>query len=348
MDYDRKTILGLKFRAASTLRRLSRQEFFGRLQLLRVLDPIVDEAYKQVEQETWANQTDDSPHGHPWHVSFHGSQFPGDDAMACPRASLYRMMDFAPEKPFNRHSRAVMSAGKAIEMELVRVWEAAGILLSASAGDAVQTGYEDPETWLTASVDAILLPPRWNKPLPVEIKSKYKKDLDEMLVGMRGPDEAHVKQLKVEIAFTRIIQQELAPGLDLADHGYIYYLSRDRPSVNAEYRVDYDERFWEAGLARLKEWKGYYLEDVLPSIDSSKKHPMGWRWTYLPCRWCDFGQICRKDFKEGVTQLSASTGIEASQKIRAHYDPAKARQRVQDRWAKKSKISPRDRDEAKA
>lgn len=335
MNYDAKTLLGLKLRSQLSLRKLTRNELFSRMQLIRTIEPITVSAYKEVEEEKWRTQSDDSPHGHPWHVSFHASQFPGDDPMACPRQSLYRMMDFPPAEPFSRVGRTIMSAGKGIEVELVRTWHDAGILLSAGPDEEIQTGFELAEAWLTGSVDAIIKPRNWNKPVPVEIKTKYQDVIDQMLTGAKGPDEAHVRQIKTQLGFTRIFQSELWPGLDPVTHGYIYYLSRDKPSMTAEFRVDYDERFFEMGVERLKEWRRMFEEGFLPSINPSKKHPMGWRWSYPPCQWCDFKKTCKLDHEAKQEDLLDSVGIERAKLIRKHYDPVKARERVKKRWEKK-------------
>lgn len=339
MKYDHATLLSLRLRSSLGLKKLSRRELFSRMQLIRTIDPVTDEAYKLVSADEHRDQTNDSPHGNPWHVSFHGSQFPGDDPMACPRQALYRMMDFPAPQPFDRNARTVMAAGKAIEVELVRTWEQAGILLSASPDDPVQTGFEDEDAWLTASTDAVILAPRTNWPTPVEIKSKYHEQIELMRVGARGPDDSHVKQTKVQIAFVRAAQEagELWTGLDLCDHGFIYYLSRDKPSVTAEYRVDYDPHFFEAGLQRLKEWKAMFMEDVLPELNppakrTSRSHPNGWRWSYPPCNWCDFKKTCQLDFQQSITTLSESVGIERAKLVRPQYDADAARERVMSRW----------------
>lgn len=340
--YDRTNILSLKLRSKMQLRKLSRAEFFTRMQVTRILDPIVDAAYKQVEEESWREQLDDAPHGDPWHVSFHASQFPGDDPMACPRQALYQMMDFPPAAPFNRRSRAVMAAGKAIETELVRTWHKAGILLSAPPDAEFQTGFEHPEAWLTASTDAIILPPRWNKPVPVEIKSKYDVEIEKMLVGARGPDDNHISQIKVQLALVRLHQDELWPGLDPVTHGYIYYLSRDMPSKTAEFRVDLDERFFDVGVNTLKQWRAWFDEGLLPELNPSKRdsrygHPNGWKWSYPPCVYCPFKKTCQLDFREGVTDLEQTIGIDRAKMIRPDYDPEAARKRVRDRWRRDRK-----------
>lgn len=332
MIYDRKTILSLKVRSGVQLRKLSRAELFTRLQVTRTIEPVTVRAYQEVEAERWRSGHGNSPHGHPWHVSFHASRFPGDNPMACSRQALYGMMDFPNAEPFSRQSRTVMEAGKGIEVELVRTWHEAGILLSAPPDAKVQTGFELPEAWLTGSVDAIIKPYNWNKPVPVEIKTKYQKDIDEMLLG-RGPDDAHVSQLKVQLALVRMFQGQLWPGLDPLTHGFIYYVSRDRPSSTAEFRVDYDATFFALGVERLKQWRAFFQEDFLPVTNPSKKHPMGWKWSYPPCQWCAFKKTCKTDFQEGVVALSESRGVERAKLVRPDYDPVEARKRVSERWA---------------
>lgn len=335
--YNKTNISSLKLRSSVYLRKLSRNELLTRMQILRHLDPIVAAAYREVEDKKWREQLDDSPHGHPWHVSFHASQFPGDNPTACPRQSLYRMMDLPAETPFNRGSRTVMSAGKAIELDLVQTFADAGVLLSAKPDDEVQTGFEMPEAWLTGSVDCVILPPRWNRPLPIEIKTKYQDVIDKMKLGLKGPDDSHVFQIKVQLALLALRQRELWPGLDLITHGYIYYLSRDRPESTAEFRVDLDMKFYDAGVQKLMEWKNMFINEELPELNPGKRttkfgHPMGWKWSRLPCAWCSFRKTCQLDFRQGITRLNESAGIERAKLVRERYDYQTARERVFDRW----------------
>jgi CRISPR/Cas system-associated exonuclease Cas4 (RecB family) len=224
-----------------------------------------------------------------------------------------------------------MEAGKSIEVSLVKTYEQAGILLSASPDSDIQTGFELPEVWLTGSVDAIIKPYNWNMPIPIEIKTKYAHVIEEMLKG-RGPDKAHISQIKVQLAFVRMYQEKMWPGLDPVTHGYLYYLSRDNPHNTAEFRVDLDQRFFDMGVERLRQWRHYFEEDVLPSIDPSKKHPMGWRWSYRPCSWCDYKPVCKSDHEKGTQALSESVGIPRANLVREHYDFDEARKRVKERW----------------
>ena len=307
-----------------------------RLQIQRTIDPIVSASYRKVEEERWRSGDGSSPHGNPWHVSFHASQFPGDDPMACGRQAMYRMMDLPNADPFNRRARTVMAAGKAVEYELVSTLHEAGILISAGPDEKVQTGFIYPDAWLTGSVDCVILPSGFNRPLPIEIKSKYQSVIDEMQIGAKGPDEGHISQLKVQLALVRDAQErgELWSDLELVNHGYIYYLSRDKPFETAEFRIDYDKRFFEIGIERLKEWKQMFIDEVLPSENPSKRHPNGWRWSYPPCQWCDYKKTCKLDFEHGTENLADSVGINRAKLVRPDYDYEEARKRVFDRWKK--------------
>jgi CRISPR/Cas system-associated exonuclease Cas4 (RecB family) len=332
------------------LNKLSRGELFTRLQVSRELDPVTDMAYKLVEERKHREQLDDSPHGDPWHVSFHASQFPGDDSYACPRRALYGLMDFAREAgdrkartlPFDRKSRTIMAAGKAIELELVQTFSDAGILLSAKPSDEVQTGFQWPEAWLTGSVDCVIQWPETRRVVPIEIKSKYQSAIDEMKLAKRGPDLSHIFQLKTQLALVYYGQQNggLWSDLDPVTHGYIYYLSRDCPSETAEFRVDLDLRFFEKGIARLKQWIAWFREDHLPEEPKGKRttnfgHPMGavgMKWSELPCAWCDYKKTCQLDFRQNIHTLTESVGVNRTQAAREHYDPEEARGRVYSRW----------------
>ena len=321
----------------TTLQRLTRAEMFDRFQINKPIDDIVNAAYKKAEEERWRGQLDNAPHGNPWHTSFHASQFPGDDPMACPRKAMYTMMDLPPAEPFNRNARTIMEVGKGIEIELVSTFARAGILISANPDEEIQTGFIYADAWLTGSVDCVILPTGTTLPIPIEIKTKYQSAIDEMKNGIRTPDVGHVFQIKTQLALARHEQENggLWSEHDLITHGYIYYLSRDKPSDTAEFRIDFDKRFFDAGISTLKQWKNWFIEDNLPSIDPSKKHPMGWKWSYPPCQWCNWKKTCKLDFEQGVTQLSESIGISRASLVNDEYDFDESRQRVLDRWNKK-------------
>ena len=329
MEYNRTAILSYQLKEL-TLRRLTRNEFFNRLQLIKTVEPITDRAFAKAEDERWRNENQE-PHGQPWHVSFHASQFPGDDPLACPRQALYRMMNVPEQSPFSRKSRHLMSIGKIVEYELVNAWHRAGILLSAPPDEEVQTGFQYPEVWLTGSVDSVIEID--GRAVPVEIKTKGKEHIEEMLVGKRGPDDRHISQLKVQIALAA--RENLWPDKKPITHGFLYYASRDDPTKTAEFRVDLDDHFFDAGIDKLRQWRAYFEEGVLPSINPSKRHPMGWRWSYQPCQWCPFKKACQEDHKEGIDDLMESNAVYKAGRIRDDYDAELARLKVLARWKDK-------------
>lgn len=221
-----------------------------------------------------------------------------------------------------------MSIGKTVEYDLVDAWHRAGILLSAPPDEDIQTGFEFPEVWLTGSVDSVI--DIDGRPVPVEIKTKSAEHIAEMQIGKRGPDDRHISQLKVQIALAKADNKwdDMKP----ITHGFLYYLSRNDPTQTAEFRVDYDEAFFDAGIEKLRRWRAWFEEGVLPSINPTKRHPMGWRWSYPPCNWCPFKKTCQEDHREGITDLAESNGVYRAGRIRDDYDPEKARQEVKDRW----------------
>ncbi len=341
MSYTRQELLGLRLRAATNLRRLTRREMYSRMQLIRRLEPIIDDAFTQSLRREWRDQESDSPHGHPWHVSFHASQFPGDDPMACPRQALYRMMDIPSGSPPTRWLMNTANSGKAIEIDIVRALHRAGILISAPPEAKVQTGFEMSELMFTGSVDCVIA--QRQRPTPIEIKTKHESVVQRMKLGMKGPDDEHVKQIKTEMGFIRACQEagDLWPDMKLCDRGYIYYQARDTPFLvdgtvavvqTAEFMVDYDSRFFETGLEVLKRWKAYWDEEHLPSVNPNKRHPMGWRWSYLPCSYCNFKKVCKEDHLAGIDGLEESAAIEYAKSVRPSYSYNAARKRVKDRW----------------
>lgn len=340
MIYDKTTVLGLKLRQSMQIQSLTRREMLSRLQLLQKIDPIVDKAYHISGQIMLEQQLDDDPHGHLWHVSYHGSQFPGSE-MSCPRQMNYRMMDFPKTEPTSRMLRQTAALGKEFEADLVEAWSMAGMLLSSTDPEN-QTGFQLPGPWLTSSVDAVILPPGKNMPMVIEIKQRKAEVLQQMRLGKRGPFPEHVNQIKVQIAFVRMYQEI---GIWLSEyepvtHGYIYYGSRADPTITAEFRVDYDPAYFDAGVQRLLDYKRDFIDDVLTELNPGKRstifgHPHGWRWSKEPCQWCQFKKVCQLDFREGRSKLSDSIGVDLSKKVRKDYDPAAAKQRVLTRWENK-------------
>jgi hypothetical protein len=290
--------------------------------VLREIEPMTQAAY---EFAAWlAQQTPDqgAAHTDPWHLSFHGSQFPGDADYACPRQGIYRLMDI-PRMPAPRWLTQVADAGKDIENRLVMTWYGAGYLLSPPPVDFLgrpqpQMQFQDESCWLTSTVDSLTLHPRANRPAPVEVKSKYAADIEEMLRLCRGPDPQHINQLKCQIGLTheagrwevkrcynsgRLPIVIGAPGngktievcpehrsdkclrsevLEPVEYGSLYYVSRDDPCDTWEFSFDYDPDFMEEGRKKLRHWREWFLQNKLPQTQFEDKrfsHPFGWMWT---------------------------------------------------------------------
>lgn len=331
---------------------ITRREMYSRLQMdiVRLMEPLTENALLDYEKARWrGDYGDDDPHGRPWHTSFHASSFPGDNEFACPRQALYTMMNIPSKEAFSPKSRLMMDLGSQVEHSIVMAYHHYGILLSPPPTEPVQLGFVDPESWLTGNCDAVIKHPRLKRPHVFECKMKYEQDLKEMRVGLKGPDPRHVFQVKVYIAFLNLLSKQLWPDLPVLRDGTIYYVSRDNPRLTAEFHIDLDEKFREHGRAQLKRWKEWFEEDILPSqlagvidLDTNSKgkevasgrHPLGkkWKWTQLPCKWCDYGKVCREDFKGDVTALSDSHAIGHARDIRGDYDYEKTREAVFAAW----------------
>lgn len=326
---------------------ISRQELFSRLQLIRLMEPLTENAMMDYENRIWRRDpgmdTGESPHGAPWHTSFHASSFPGDNEKACPRKAMYGLMDIPQDKAFSPRSRVMMEMGKLFEDILVSRYHAYGILLSPPPWEPIQLGFIDPETRLTGNCDAVIMHPRLGRPHVVEVKMKYQRDIDRMRVGLQGPDDSHVVQLKTYVAFLHLVSKELWPDLPALKDGTIYYASRDNPRSTAEFFVDYDPKFREAGREVLRQWRHYFYEGTLPTEPPQLKadgksykiqrHPLNWHWTKMPCMWCDYQNICKLDHQHGVELLEDSYAIGYAKEIREEYDYKATRKVVLDRWA---------------
>jgi hypothetical protein len=267
---------------------LTRGEFWSRIGLAREIDPLVTASYKfgAIMRQLQSDQGED--HADPWHLSFHGSQFPGDNPHACGRQSLYRMMDFArPMMP--RWLEQVAESGKAIENSLVAKWYYAGYLVSPPSflPGIIQEQYEDPDHWLTCTVDANVCWPRTTEPLICEVKSKQADVIQAMQRLIRGPDKKHVWQIKTEIALAHeagpitkrrcfntgrfaimvgftIVNGKIVGGREVCPQhghdrclrevtlsapvrGYLYYVSRDNPEDTFEFMFEYDPTWLRVG-----------------------------------------------------------------------------------------------------
>ena len=365
---------------------LTRAEFWSRIGLAREIDPLVTASYKfgAIMRLLKSDQGED--HADPWHLSFHGSQFPGDNPHACGRLALYRMMDFTrPMMP--RWLEQVAESGKAIENSLVAKWYYAGYLVSPPSflPNVMQEQYEDSDHWLTCTVDAVVCWPRTTEPIVCEVKSKQADVIRDMQRLIRGPDKRHAWQIKTEIALAHeagplkvqrcfntgrfaitVRKHNGQPGyyeetvcpqhghdrclrdvtLSPPTRGYLYYVSRDSPEDTFEFMFEYDPNWMRVGRSKLKRWREAFLSDTLPATNFEDKrfsHPFGWQWTKdeYPCKFCDFGQICREDHRLAVERgtniaLSESAGVEDAQEVRETYDPAHARTAVESFWERRN------------
>jgi len=294
-----------------------------------VVAPILEQAYKNEEEQIWKDDLFSSPHGNHWHTSFHASQFPGDEETACPRKALYGLMNIPSPKPVNRAGRAVMEAGLDIEDRIVKRFERAGVLLSEPPEAKHQTSFKEPSAWLSGSSDAIIKPPRINRPYVIEIKTKYQRIIDEMIAGERGFDQQHKNQIMTYISLVHEYGKEYWPELDDCIAGSILYVSRDNPSITVEYKFKYDPKWWEEGKARLLDWKELFIEGELP------EKPEDFMWSKGACQYCDYKKhACKPDFQENITKLEDSNGIEFAKSVRKGYDYEETRQQVLNRWIK--------------
>lgn len=309
------------------------RELYAAVDLLpKVVDDLTDAAYKFVLDRDFKEDLGNSPHGHPWHTSFHASQFPVSTEYACPRKAVYRLSNFSEPEPPDRWLVGMGEIGKAIEVAVVSKWDELGILLSPPPTEPIQLGAQDSDSWLTCSFDSVVLPFEWNRPLPVEVKSKSIEKVREMILGNREPDEQHIAQLKVQLYFLHKHQSEWWPNLQPVTHGVIYYLSRDDPKVTKEFNIPLDIDWVEERMDILKGWKEDFTNERLVDL-GTPRHPLGWKWSEQPCKWCPFKKnVCKPDWQKGITDLSESQGIARTNELRSDYDFKETKQRVIDRW----------------
>jgi hypothetical protein len=294
---------------------LRRSEFMITVGAMREVDALVDDAYKFFEEQERKKADRGEAHSDDWHLSFHGSQFPGDDVKACGRKALYSMID-TPKEQFTRKSRQLMEAGKDIENQVVTKLYLSGQLLSNPPWK-FQTQFEDPEAWLTCTLDTLALARRQSKPYVIEHKTKYARVIEEMLKLYRGPDPDHIKQVKVQIEMANrfgphkvmrcynsgrmAVEQQLVSAngdkphahairvcpqhrhtdclveeeIQPPDYGYLYYISRDNPNDTWEFYFERDPKFYDAGIAQLHEWRDSFIKGELPTTQTEKAGARG-------------------------------------------------------------------------
>lgn len=340
-----------------------------RLGAIKIVDPMVDLAYATVLEREFIEQTNDSPHGRPWHTSFHASSFPGDADQACGRAAIYGLMDVPDQGgAADRWLTQTADVGKAIELSVVRKVRDAGMLvvsgqegrssdpdaLDEYGAPAPQMGFADPEHWLTGSVDLPMLPQNYVAPHIVEVKTKHESQIEQMHLGDRGPDEKHRRQLLCSLGlahehphdFRHPITYETLPA---AEDGSIYYLSRDvkwpGPVKTFEFFFNYSSEFMERGRAHLAEWRRAFLEGELPQPiprKNARSHPYGWKWSEGVCRYCPAKKFCRADYDKGITEIKDSHAIAGATFTRPGYDPVAKRAAVLSAWGETDPLARKD------
>ena len=305
---------------------ISRLQLFRRFQAVPLIDTILERQYTADAQ---GNDTH-GPDKDPWHTAFHASSFPLDEHTSCGRKAVYGLANFAkPDDGISTQGVAIMEAGVDIELRQVERFHRAGVLLSEPPGQP-QTSSTFPEAWLVGHSDAVILPPGWKSPHPVEIKGKDSDVVDAMRAGQKGWDAPHRAQLMCYIFLSRQYDWHGPNGelLEPATDGTLLYVARNRPRKVAEFYFEYDEQLVKAALARLWDWKEAFKADVLP------ERPKEWRWTFEPCKWCGYKKKCKEDVKAGVDKISMSALVEVTKAIDSGWDLDKVRNRVASRWEK--------------
>lgn len=344
------------------------KEMLIQLGAIRVVEPMVDTAYANVQQRRWLAQEGDDPHGLPWHVSFHASSFPGDDPQACGRLAMYGLMDVPKGGPTERWLHSTATAGKSIELDIVRHVRDDGMLVRSgqqgrsSDPDAKlvdpmsgivtdvgmpQMGFRDDAHWLTGSVDMPMLPLNYHSPFIVEVKTKHEAKIIGMARGEKSYDEKHRRQLLCSLGLAHenpdafLHPTDDSIKLDPPTDGAIYYVARDTdwpgPVKTFEFYFQYDAGFMEEGRAKLAEWRQHFLDDRLPEAvprKNARSHPNGpgWRWSEGACKYCPLKKACRADYDNGVTKLSESHAVALASFARPGYTHKDKRKAVLQTW----------------
>lgn len=301
---------------------ITREELFRALHIVEDgpnLDKFIEIAYKKFEQDKLNDR---------WLTSaFYASNYPGEKG--CGRQALYKLMNIPEEEPsINSNGRAIMDAGKGIESSLVEKWQNLGILLNPYPD---QLKIEFDGLWLAGYIDAILnLYPDWDAVMPIEVKTKSEKVIEQMKVGAKDYDELHYNQLQAYIFYCINEHDKNGWGeLDLkpARGGIILYISRDNPRNMVHFYVEADTELMLSANAKLGLWKQHFLNDDLPL------RPKEWKWTQEPCKWCPFKKnICKPDHLEGIVKLSESHGVAFAKNIDPSYNLDNIRERISERW----------------
>lgn len=307
-----------------------------RLQLFRALNVIpkgprlekrTQKAYEELEEAIWRRSVEKPA------TSFWATLFPIGDK-ACARQALYNLMNIAHPKPFGPRDRAVTEMGKAAEYQIVYRWGKAGYTIGGSFplhyGEEIgQLALQDSDTWLSGNLDAVLdIRPDCDFVLPVDIKSKSDKSIQQMRTAALSYDPRHYAQIQAYIYLCNLVHEDMGwadMGLKPAEGGILFYVSRENPRNTFEYYFKADWDAINTAVSRLREWKTAFVFDTLPKRND-------WKWSLPPCLHCNFKKHgCKPDHKEDVIQLSQSNGIEWTQSVR-NYSYEDTRKKVIERW----------------
>lgn len=259
------------------------------------------------------------------------------------------------ETPIDRWLERVSVVGTAIEKEDVRHLRDDGRLCRSNQpgrstdpdAPGPQMGFVDTSCWLSASLDAPVLPLNGDKPVMIEFKTQHESKIDEMALGERGPKDEHRRQLLCALGLAHEFGQDafLHPTEDRVlappDEGVVFYVARDEPWPGPvktwEFFFSYDPDFMEAGRAHLRSWRQAFLEEELPQPvprKNTRSHPYGWKWSEGRCRFCTAKKRCRADYDAGVTSLPESRAVSFAALTFPDYDYAQQRRDVLGFWAK--------------
>lgn len=350
---------------------MSRAVLWGSLAGITPVESVLYSAYEEEEKYIWENNIGNSPHGMPWFTSLHASSFPGDDDTVCGRAQVYDLMNPASSAPHDPKTRALFELGHAIEHMHIKRLSNAGVLLTAdvTGDDEFQTGFEDPDCWLTGSPDAIILPPFATKSHVLDVKSTKHENLLKMISDPLDTPYSHSKNERQVKCYIGEANEKFSPtvvtcvisgvliknGRDKCckahigncvpkiikveppDDGTIFYCSREEPiTCTKSYYVSLDLDFMKSGKEKLKKWKTNFIEDRLPAhIHEGQKA----KWTVGECKYCSHKSsgYCKRDYKNKTVNLSESDLIEYTKSIRPNYDYGETREEVLSRWVDGSK-----------
>lgn len=343
---------------------MTRAELWGSLAGITPVEATLLSAYENEEEQIWREGLGDSPHGHKWATSFHGSSFPGDDGSVCGRALVYGLTDPAPESPLDPKTRAIFDVGTQHEHNWVKRLSAYGVLLSAdvTGKDEYQTNFSDPGIWLSGSPDVIMLPPFYNKSHVVEVKTTKHENVIKMQQDSNDTPYSHrkyVRQTKLYIGEAH--DKKFSPtvvvcdksgliiksGDDLCsldhkgmcvprllkvlppDDGTLIYSSREDPFCVVSYYITYDENFMVEGRKKLKELKEYFERDEIPPHVREGESA---KWSVGACQYCSEKKRCKVDYKEKRKYLSQSEVVKFTKSLRPWYNYQDARASVFKRW----------------